>query len=68
MAQPEHYKGVVEPIELIEAQGLGFHEGNIVKYVTRWQKKGGLHDLEKAKWYIERLIVLHSLRRGDSDA
>lgn len=53
---PDHYDADVQPIDLIEAQELGFHEGNIVKYVSRWDKKGGLEDLQKANWYLQRLI------------
>jgi hypothetical protein len=53
---PEHYTGKVQPIDLIEAQDLDFHEGSIVKYVSRWKKKNGIEDLKKAKWYLERLI------------
>lgn len=55
----QHYKGLkIEPIQYIEENGLGFHEGNIVKYVSRWRQKDGLADLRKAKFYIERLIEL----------
>lgn len=35
---------------------IGFCEGNIIKYVTRWRKKNGLEDLYKAKTYLDRLI------------
>ncbi len=53
----QHYKHcAIEPIQYIEANGLGFHEGNIIKYVSRWRNKDGLADLQKAKFYIERLI------------
>ncbi len=53
----EHYKEcAIEPLQYIEANRLGFHEGNIVKYVSRWRIKGGVADLMKAKFYIERLI------------
>ena len=38
------------------ANKLGFCEGNVVKYVSRWRDKGGLSDLLKAKHYIEFLI------------
>lgn len=55
----QHYKAfTIEPIVYIEANHLGFSEGNIVKYVTRWRHKDGLDDLRKAKFYIERLIEL----------
>lgn len=54
----EHYKkGKIEPIHLIESQDLGFHEGNVVKYMCRHKHSGtGLKDLKKAIDYIERLI------------
>ena len=58
-----HYKVMgIEPIQYIEANGIGFHEGNIIKYVSRWQHKDGVEDLKKAKFYIERLI---ELAKGD---
>lgn len=58
---PNHYKkGLIEPIDLIESLSLGFCEGNIVKYVSRWRHKNGLEDLHKALWYLERLIEKES--------
>jgi hypothetical protein len=56
MNTPEHYDMKIQPIEYIMANGLGFCEGNIVKYVSRYAEKGGLDDLRKAKHYIEILI------------
>lgn len=54
-----HYKGkTIQPVEYIHANGLGFCEGNVVKYITRWRNKNGIADLEKAKHYIELLIEL----------
>jgi hypothetical protein len=35
-------------------------EGNVIKYVSRWRKKNGIADLEKAKHYIELLIELET--------
>lgn len=52
---PQHYKGKLQPIDLINAQNLNFNLGNVVKYVCRAGKKEGeniLSDLEKAKNYI----------------
>ena len=52
-----HYKDcAIQPIEFILKNGLGFCEGNVVKYVTRWRAKGGIADLEKARHYIDLLI------------
>jgi hypothetical protein len=57
----DHYKErAIQPVEFIHANDLGFCEGNVVKYVTRWRTKGGAADLEKAKHYLELLIELES--------
>lgn len=55
----DHYKKLaIQPVEYIHANGLGFCEGSVIKYVTRWRDKGGIKDLEKAKHFIEMLIDL----------
>lgn len=52
-----HYKQLkIQPVEYIFANGIGYFEGNVIKYVTRWKDKNGVADLEKAKHYIELLI------------
>lgn len=52
-----HYKSLkIQPVEYIHANGIGYFEGNVIKYVTRWKDKNGIADLEKAKHYIELLI------------
>ena len=55
---PPHYKaGGIETIDFIEAKGLGYHLGNVVKYVSRADHKGNkLEDLKKAQWYLSRAI------------
>jgi len=54
---PKHYAGKsMEVIDVIEAFDLDFELGNAVKYILRAGKKGPMtDDLEKAKWYIERV-------------
>jgi len=56
---PQHYTfGSLEVIDAIEAWELGFHLGNVVKYVARAAHKGRyLEDLKKARWYLEREIA-----------
>ena len=57
----DHYqKKAIQPVEYIHANGLGFCEGNVVKYVSRWKDKGGVKDLEKARHYLDILIQLES--------
>lgn len=55
---PAHYNvGKVEVIDAIEAWGLDFCLGNVVKYVARAGHKGqALEDLKKAQWYLARAI------------
>ena len=57
--RPSHYNtGKIEVIDYIEDQQLGFHEGNVVKYVSRARHKGKeLEDLKKAEWYLQRRIA-----------
>lgn len=53
----DHYrKMAIQPIEYILANDIGFVEGAVVKYVSRWQSKGGLEDLEKARHLLSLLI------------
>lgn len=53
----DHYtKQAIQPIEYIWANGIGFSEGNIIKYVSRWKSKGGIKDLEKAAHHANLLI------------
>jgi hypothetical protein len=57
----DHYRAKgIQPIEYIHANNLGFCEGNVVKYVTRWRDKGGEADLRKAIHYLELLIQLET--------
>jgi len=58
---PEHYnKAGIEAIDIIQSvTGDGFEaylQGNILKYMCRYKYKNGLEDLEKAQWYLNRLI------------
>lgn len=54
---PRYYKqGKIEVIDFILDQKLGYLESNIVKYISRYKQKNGLEDLEKAEWYLKKLI------------
>lgn len=53
-----HYKDMkIQPVDYIIANGLGFLEGNAIKYITRHKSKGGTQDIEKAIHYLQ--ILLH---------
>lgn len=53
----DHYKSkTIQPVQYCMANGIGFMEGSVIKYVTRWRDKGGIQDLKKAKHFLELLI------------
>lgn len=53
---PNYYRKGIEVSDFIEEYDLNYFEGNVIKYVIRHKSKNGLEDLQKAKWYLERLI------------
>ncbi len=60
---PAHYnKAGIETIDIIQSvTGDGFEtylQGNILKYICRYKYKNGVEDLEKARWYLNRLIEI----------
>lgn len=56
----DHYKRFkIQPIEFIMANGLGFIEGNIIKYACRHQFKDGAKDVKKVIHYGELLLALN---------
>jgi len=62
--RPAHYThGGVETIDVIDAWGLGFCLGNVVKYISRAEHKGTpVQDLEKALWYLKHEIERRKAR------
>jgi hypothetical protein len=60
---PKHYTQYavggkpLECIDVLEALDLPFHLANAMKYIWRHREKGGVKDLEKARWYLDRYIA-----------
>ena len=60
--RPKHYninwagEQAIETYDYINSWKMGYAEGNIIKYITRYKQKDGLQDLKKAKKYLELLI------------
>ena len=56
----DHYKNkAIQPWDYIASNNLGYLEGCIVKYVSRYKEKGGMQDLEKAAHYLQKLIEVN---------
>jgi hypothetical protein len=66
---PVHYTtGGFECWDFLEAQGLPFLEGNVVKYITRYKIKGNpLADLKKALAYTRRIVERYGFYEGGEE-
>ena len=60
---PQHYtQGGIECIDALKAATVGKRGieavcvANVIKYLWRYEKKNGIEDIRKAKFYIERLL------------
>lgn len=62
MQSPTHYKDT-RLMDLLIDRKVPFAEGNIMKYVFRWEEKDGLKDLYKARDYLTALIAHEELKQ-----
>ena len=61
----KHYKDIkIQPVEYCHANGIGFLEGNAIKYLTRHKFKGGAEDIRKAIHCCELLLALEYKEAG----
>lgn len=57
----DHYKRFkgMEPWDVITGWGLGYLDGTALKYIARWQHKGGIQDLEKAIHFLQKAVEVY---------
>ena len=59
----DHYKNkAIQPWDYIASNNLGYLEGCVIKYVSRYKEKGGIQDLQKAAHYLQKLMEVQSER------
>lgn len=64
----EHYKKKkIQPWDFIMANGIGYFEGNAIKYLCRWREKNGVEDLKKARHYIDKLIESQEIEQTQDE-
>ena len=51
-----HIEKAIQPWDFIVQNNMGYLEGCIIKYVSRYKEKNGIEDLIKASHYLEKLI------------
>lgn len=56
-----HYKSEYQHWDLVADTGMGYFEGQITKYVSRWRNKNGIQDLQKSLHFCLKLIELVEL-------
>lgn len=54
----DHYRTDIQHWDYVVANGLDYFQAQIIKYVTRWRKKGGVQDLDKARHFLEKYVEL----------
>lgn len=60
-----HYREfIIQPVEYIYWNNIGYLEGNAIKYLTRWRLKNGVEDLRKARHYIDLLIEMEDKKNA----
>lgn len=64
----DHYKKrEIQPWDVIDAYGMGFYQGNALKYLLRYKDKGGVEDLKKARHYLDKLIEVETRQQDPGD-
>ena len=58
--RPDHYNLPIQPWEYMESAMsdeafLGYLQGNVIKYVSRFREKGGVADIDKAIHYLQKM-------------
>lgn len=69
---PPHYqgRGGLEAISVIDGfveDPSSYYAGAILKYVCRYKNKNGIQDLEKAEWYLKRLIETEKKKEKNNE-
>jgi hypothetical protein len=53
----QHYKRLaIQPWDYILQNDIGYMEGSVIKYISRWRNKNGLEDLYKCRHFLNKLI------------
>ncbi len=65
-----HYRqeGTIQHWDYAASHNFDYFQGQITKYVTRWKKKNGIADLEKARHFIEKYIEVEKAKVAGGEA
>lgn len=67
----DHYRAPIQHWDYVLANGIPYLEAQVIKYLTRWRKKGGHQDLRKAKHFLDKLLEVEGVdappRQGEKE-
>lgn len=62
-----HYKVVkFQPWDVVLDWDLGYLDGTALKYISRWRRKNGIEDLNKAIHFLQKLIEVETLKENNN--
>ncbi len=64
----DHYQTEYQHWDFVADLGLDYYQACATKYVTRWRKKNGLEDLQKAPHYMRKRAELIKAKRIEHNA
>lgn len=53
----QHYKSAYQHWDFMLDVSMPYLPAQVIKYITRWKKKNGVQDLEKALHFLEKYIL-----------
>jgi hypothetical protein len=60
----DHYKNkTIQPWDYITENNMGYLEGCIIKYVSRYKEKNGIEDLKKARHFLDKLLEIEEAKQ-----
>tara|TARA_R110002020_G_scaffold406973_2_gene617084 strand:+ start:443 stop:700 length:258 start_codon:yes stop_codon:yes gene_type:complete len=55
-----HYDQPIQHWDYVVANNIPYLEAQVIKYVSRWRRKNGMQDLDKAQHFLEKLIEVNT--------
>ena len=61
-----HYNTPIQHWDYVVANDLDYFQAQITKYVTRWKKKNGIQDLEKAQHFLQKYLEVAKAQENEA--
>lgn len=61
----DHYKTSFQHWDLVDFLSIPYFPAQVTRYISRWRKKNGIEDIEKALHYMDKFIETERLKHND---